>query len=97
MSSIDRILATYFTNGLSNFFFAISYGLCTYFYIISMLEDPGFIPKSGSRTQQKSVVDELLSLWKFDEENYCVHCMVRMPLRSKHCKKCVRCVAKHDQ
>jgi hypothetical protein len=23
--------------------------------------------------------------------------MVRKPLRSKHCKRCLRCIAKHDQ
>ena len=62
-----------------------------------MVEDPGYVPKSGSRSQQKAAIDELLELWKFDEQNFCVHCMTRMPLRSKHCKRCKRCVAKHDQ
>lgn len=62
-----------------------------------MIEDPGYVPKLGSRTQQKTVIDELLSLWKFDDQNFCVSCMVRRPLRSKHCKRCSRCVAKHDQ
>ena len=62
-----------------------------------MLEDPGYVPKLGSRAQQKAVIDELLSLWKFDDQNFCVTCMVRRPLRSKHCRRCSRCVAKHDQ
>ncbi|KAL8752879.1 MAG: hypothetical protein Q9184_005591 [Pyrenodesmia sp. 2 TL-2023] len=46
--------------------------------------DPGFVPKLGSRSQQKSVIDELLSLWKFDGENFCTICLLRRPLRSKH-------------
>ena len=75
----------------------MAYGLCTYFYTVSMTEDPGYVPKSASRSQQKSIVDELLALWKYDEHNFCVHCMVRMPLRGKHCRRCGRCVAKHDQ
>ena len=62
-----------------------------------MAEDPGYVPKPPSRSHQKSIVDELLALWKYDEQNFCVHCMVRMPLRAKHCKRCARCVAKHDQ
>lgn len=62
-----------------------------------MIEDPGYVPKLGSRNQQRSVIAELFELWKFDEENFCVFCMIRKPLRSKHCRRCGRCVAKHDQ
>ncbi|KAL1967786.1 hypothetical protein VTN77DRAFT_2475 [Rasamsonia byssochlamydoides] len=79
-----------------NIFFAIFYGLTTYFYIFSMTEDPGYVPKLGSRNQQRSVIRELFDDWKFDEEHFCIHCMVRKPLRSKHCRRCGRCVAKHD-
>lgn len=89
--------ATYSSHPVFNLLFAISYGLCAYFYTYSMFEDPGYVPKLGSRAQQKAVIDELLSLWKFDDQNFCVSCMVRRPVRSKHCKRCSRCVAKHDQ
>ena len=80
-----------------NLLFIIAFSLCAYFYIFSMLEDPGYVPKLSSRVQQKAVIDELIGLWKFDDENFCVDCMIRMPVRSKHCKRCSRCVAKHDQ
>ena len=93
----DLYLATYSSHPLLNLLFAVSYALCTWFYTIGMVEDPGYVPKLGSRAQQKAVVEELLSLWKFDEQNFCVQCMVRKPLRSKHCKRCGRCVVKHDQ
>ncbi|KAF3770298.1 zf-DHHC-domain-containing protein [Cryphonectria parasitica EP155] len=46
--------------------------------------------------EQKIVIDELISLWKYDEANFCVQCMIRTPLRSKHCRRCQRCVARHD-
>ncbi|KAH6712082.1 hypothetical protein BKA61DRAFT_609575 [Leptodontidium sp. MPI-SDFR-AT-0119] len=81
---------------LSNIAFGISYSLCGYFYFCTMVYEPGFVPKLGGLTQQKAIIDELLALWKFDESNFCVPCMVRQPLRSKHCKRCNRCVAKHD-
>lgn len=81
---------------LSNIAFAVFYSLCGYFYFCTMVYEPGYVPKLGGITQQKEVIDELLSLWKFDEQNFCVACMVRQPLRSKHCKRCARCVAKHD-
>lgn len=81
---------------LLNLLFATFLGLTTYFYILCMVEDPGFVPKMSGIAEQKAVIDELIGLWKFDEANFCVTCMIRTPLRSKHCRRCNRCVAKHD-
>lgn len=89
--------ATYSSHSFFNIAFAICFGLCGYFYFCTMFYEPGYVPKVGGLTQQKDTIDELLSMWAFDEHNFCVPCMVRMPLRSKHCKRCSRCVAKHDQ
>ncbi|KAI1633123.1 hypothetical protein F4809DRAFT_655410 [Biscogniauxia mediterranea] len=88
--------ATYPTHPLLNLLFVIWYGLTAYFYAVCMVFDPGFVPKLNGIAEQKAVIDELLSLWKFDESNFCVTCMIRTPLRSKHCRRCQRCVAKHD-
>ncbi|KAJ5605922.1 hypothetical protein N7510_008703 [Penicillium lagena] len=88
--------ATYSSSPILNILFAVFFGLTAYFYIISMVEDPGYVPKLGSRNQQREVVKQLFEQWKFDEENFCVPCMARKPLRSKHCRRCARCVAKHD-
>ncbi|KAI0602944.1 hypothetical protein F4775DRAFT_5180 [Biscogniauxia sp. FL1348] len=88
--------ATYPTHPLLNLLFVIWYGLTAYFYAVCMVFDPGFVPKLNGIAEQKAVIDELLSLWKFDEANFCVTCMIRTPLRSKHCRRCQRCVAKHD-
>lgn len=90
-------IGTISTEPFKNLLFGLCYGLCAYFYFCSMLYDPGYVPKLAGLTQQKAVIDELLDSWRFDDENFCVQCMVRRPLRSKHCKKCGRCVAKHDQ
>ncbi|KAK2803883.1 palmitoyltransferase akr1 [Onygenales sp. PD_10] len=87
---------TYSSHPFLNFFFALFFGATTYFYSISMVEDPGYIPKLGSRNQQRDTITELFNLWKFDEDNFCVYCMIRKPLRSKHCRRCKRCVSKHD-
>jgi hypothetical protein len=91
------MLATYSTYTFYNLAFFVCYSLCGYFYFCTMFYEPGYVPKLAGLTEQKAVIDELLSLWKFDEQNFCVPCMVRQPLRSKHCKRCNRCVAKHDQ
>lgn len=89
--------ATYSSAPILNLAFAVFFSLTTYFYTIAMIEDPGYVPKISSRNQQREMVKQLFELWKFDEENFCVPCMSRKPLRSRHCRRCGRCVAKHDQ
>lgn len=87
----------------SNFLFILNlaFGLFSsftgYFYAACMRFDPGFVPKMNGIAEQKAVIDDLIKNWKFDESNFCVTCMIRTPLRSKHCRRCQRCVAKHDQ
>lgn len=61
-----------------------------------MTLDPGYIPKPPSLESQKSTINSLLSSWRLDESNFCTRCMIARPLRSKHCRPCDRCVAKHD-
>lgn len=80
-----------------NLCFAFFYAMTVYFYAVCMVSDPGFVPKLNGIAEQKVVIDELIAEWKFDESNFCVTCMIRTPLRSKHCRRCRRCVAKHDQ
>ncbi|OTB10851.1 hypothetical protein K445DRAFT_78024 [Daldinia sp. EC12] len=87
---------TFSQHPLLNFTFLFFYSLTAYFYTACMVFDPGYVPKLNGIAEQKAVIDELLSLWKFDESNFCVTCMIRTPLRSKHCRRCQRCVAKHD-
>ncbi|KAK4244227.1 hypothetical protein C7999DRAFT_17487 [Corynascus novoguineensis] len=81
---------------LWNFLFAVFFGFTAFFYTRAMVDDPGFVPKLNGIAEQKAVIDELISQWKYDEAHFCVTCMIRTPLRSKHCRRCQRCVAKHD-
>ncbi|KIW05991.1 uncharacterized protein PV09_03175 [Verruconis gallopava] len=87
---------SFWSHPFLNVLFGILYGFVTYFYAKAMRMDPGFVPKPSTRAAQKTIIDELLDKRIFDERNFCVTCMTRRPLRSKHCKKCQRCVAKQD-
>ena len=82
---------------LLNLVFAVLYFLTSFFYIASMRYDPGYVPKMNGIAEQRAVIDDLLKSWKYDETNFCAMCMIRTPLRSKHCRRCQRCVAKLDQ
>lgn len=85
------------THWLLNLSLGGFYTLTTWFYYCSMTFDPGFVPKLNGISEQKAVIDELIGLWKYDDSNFCVTCMIRTPLRSKHCRRCQRCIARHDQ
>ena len=87
---------TFSTAPILNIIFLICAISTIYFYTSAMLRDPGYIPKLSSLQDQKHTIDSLLSSWRFDEANFCTACMVRRPVRSKHCRRCGRCVARHD-
>ena len=82
---------------LYNVLFAACYSLTAYFYFLSMAIDPGYVPKSATRSSEKALIEELMEARQFDEKHFCIKCMVRKPLRSRHCNRCERCVAKSDQ
>lgn len=93
----DRVQGDGRRHVILNSLFALLYALTTFFYAASMRYDPGYVPKLKGIAEQRAVIDELIKEWKYDESSFCVLCMIRMPLRSKHCRRCQRCVAKHDQ
>ncbi|WPG99416.1 Hypothetical protein R9X50_00223000 [Acrodontium crateriforme] len=94
--AFDVFPATILSNFIVNIAFALAYVLCAYFYYMTMTADPGFIPKIGSRGQTKKTIDDLVEHNSFDEIHFCTQCMIRKPLRSKHCRNCKRCVARQD-
>jgi palmitoyltransferase ZDHHC13/17 len=97
VTHLTRVLpVTWSSFPFANLLFIALYASTVYFYYLAMTADPGFVPKLPSRNQQRSTISELFSLWKFDEDTFCIHCMIRKPLRSKHCRRCGRCVAKQD-
>ncbi|KAM5443942.1 palmitoyltransferase akr1 [Microsporum ferrugineum] len=87
---------TYSTSPFLNLVFLVLFAFMIYFYTCAMIEDPGFVPKLSSRNEQKAVITDLINDWSYDEDHFCVPCMIRRPLRSKHCRRCKRCVSKQD-
>ncbi|KAI7090653.1 Palmitoyltransferase akr1, ankyrin repeat-containing protein akr1 [Hortaea werneckii] len=77
---LDILPWTYTTNFLLNLAFAICFGLCTYFYALTMTADPGFIPKSSSRGQTKRTIDELIDNIAFDEAHFWIALIIRLTL-----------------
>lgn len=67
-----------------------------YCFYKSWRGDPGVV--TASREQRLRTIAELAEAGRggFDPARFCSACLVRRPLRSKHCAVCDRCVARFD-
>ncbi|KDN46635.1 ankyrin [Tilletiaria anomala UBC 951] len=86
------------TPGLAiwNLFFFIVFLLCSWNLLLAASMEPGYALQPQTETERRLLVEQLLEEYKLNGQNFCVICMCRRPLRSKHCKLCKRCVARHD-
>uniref|UniRef100_A0A8C5BLC0 Palmitoyltransferase n=1 Tax=Gadus morhua TaxID=8049 RepID=A0A8C5BLC0_GADMO len=60
----------------------------------SWKSDPGII--KASEEQKKKTIVELAETGSLDLSVFCSTCLIRKPIRSKHCAVCNRCIAKFD-
>jgi palmitoyltransferase ZDHHC13/17 len=82
---------------LTNLSFALTFMLCAYNFFRAITLDPGYCPKPVNDGELKEIIEELASAGNLNGHTFCVNCMARKPLRSKHCRYCERCTARHDQ
>ncbi|KAH9851259.1 ankyrin [Lenzites betulinus] len=75
---------------------AITIGLCAYNFFRAISLDPGTCPRPSNDAELKTVIEELASQGRLNGQTFCIQCMARKPLRSKHCRICDRCIARHD-
>ncbi|THV03552.1 palmitoyltransferase AKR1 [Dendrothele bispora CBS 962.96] len=84
------------THSLAHLGFAISAGLCMYNFSRAVMLDPGTCPKPSSDGELKTIIEDLASEGRLNGQTFCIQCMARKPLRSKHCRVCDKCIARSD-
>ncbi|KAG8933458.1 palmitoyltransferase akr1 [Tulasnella sp. 419] len=93
---VTRLLPGIDGHSLADICFISSWLLCAYNFFRAITLDPGTAPKPSSEAELKSLIQELTTEGRLNGQTFCIGCMARKPLRSKHCRVCDRCVARHD-
>ncbi|TFK90892.1 zf-DHHC-domain-containing protein [Polyporus arcularius HHB13444] len=92
----SRLMNQTQSHPFTNLTLAISIGLCAYNFFRAITLDAGTCPKPSNDGELKTIIEELASQGRLNGQTFCIQCMARKPLRSKHCRICDRCVARHD-
>ncbi|ETW79991.1 hypothetical protein HETIRDRAFT_477592 [Heterobasidion irregulare TC 32-1] len=93
---VTRLLQQTESHAFTHLSFALSFGLCVYNFFRSMTLDPGTCPAPTSDAELKSIIEDLASEGRLNGQTFCIQCMARKPLRSKHCRVCDKCIARSD-
>ncbi|KAG6890142.1 hypothetical protein C0995_011435 [Termitomyces sp. Mi166 len=84
------------SHAFTHFSFAITVGLCVYNFFRSVTLDPGTCPRPANDGELRSIIEELASEGRLNGQTFCIQCIARKPLRSKHCRVCDKCIARSD-
>ncbi|KAJ7574094.1 ankyrin [Mycena floridula] len=76
--------------------FALVTGLCVYNFFRAVTLDPGTCPKPSSPAELRTIIEDLAASGRLNGQTFCIPCLSRKALRSKHCRICDKCVARHD-
>ncbi|KAK4045971.1 palmitoyltransferase akr1 [Microbotryomycetes sp. JL201] len=81
---------------VSNLLCGIFILLLSYNFFRAVTLDPGWIPFATNDMELKESIEDLVASGSFNGQMFCLSCLTRRPLRSKHSYVTKRCVARFD-
>ncbi|KAG6826435.1 hypothetical protein H0H92_015809 [Tricholoma furcatifolium] len=91
-----RLVQQATSHAFTHLLFLLTVGLCVYNFFRAVTLDPGTCPRPASDGELKSIIEDLASEGRLNGQTFCIQCMARKPLRSKHCRVCDKCIARSD-
>ncbi|KDE03687.1 hypothetical protein MVLG_05818 [Microbotryum lychnidis-dioicae p1A1 Lamole] len=70
--------------------------VCSYNFFRAITLDPGHVPFPVNDSELKETIEDLVEHGNFNGMNFCLPCLTRRPLRSKHSYMTKRCTARFD-
>jgi palmitoyltransferase len=83
-------------NGLTNFLFGLCFSTCCINFYKSITMDPGRVSKPRNDLELKQTIENLVEQGKFNGMNFCLTCLVKRPMRSKHSYATGNCIGRFD-
>ncbi|KAI0263246.1 ankyrin [Gloeopeniophorella convolvens] len=86
---VTRLLQQSQSHAFAHLIFALSFGLCAYNFFRAMTLDPGTCPAPQAMPNSNlCIIEDLAAEGRLNGQTFCIQCMARKPLRSKHCRIC---------
>ncbi|KAI6140789.1 palmitoyltransferase AKR1, partial [Pisolithus tinctorius] len=68
----------------------------SYVKTLTIMLDPSTCPRPVNDGELKAIIEDLASEGQLNGQTFCIQCMAKKPLCSKHCHMCDQCVARSD-